>query len=79
MLKSRAKLTVVAVTECVSWNDSRRQKVKFSTIYDDSIPEDRRFQTATPTGSMKLTIDNPALIDSFKIGEAYYVDFTPAE
>ena len=53
---------------------SRRQRVKLSAEYDQSNPEDQRFQTATPTGRLEMEIDNPARIDFFKPGESYYID-----
>ena len=58
---------------------SRRQRVKFHAVYDDTIPDDVRFQLATPTGKMSLDIDNPQILDGFKPGESYYVDLTPCE
>lgn len=33
----------------------------------------------TPSGEVKLTITNPLAFEQFKIGRAYFVDFTPAE
>ena len=41
-----------------------------NTEYDDSIEEDQRFTLATPTGEMKMRVDNPALKDFFKLGQA---------
>lgn len=49
----------------------------FTAQYDMSIPEDRRFQKATPWGEFKMNVDNPAVFDLFKIGQAYYLDLTP--
>jgi hypothetical protein len=51
--------------------------VKFAAVYDSSIPEDRRYATATPTGELTMLVDNPAV--SFELGRQYYLDFTPAE
>ena len=33
----------------------------------------------TPSGHLQITITNPAAIDAFEKGKAYYLDFTPAE
>ena len=60
-------------------NTNRRQRVRFVAAYDDTIPEDLRFQKATPSGEMELYIDNQAIIDGFKPGASYYVDLTPCE
>lgn len=53
------------------------KKLTFETRYDTSIPENQRFQKATPTGSIDIQIDNPAALEQFKLGSDYYVDFTP--
>lgn len=53
--------------------------VTLSAQYDMSIPEDRRFQKATPWGEINLHIDNPAAVDQLKIGKAYYIDMSPVE
>lgn len=50
----------------------------FQTCYDSSIPEDQRFQKATPSGCIKMQVDNPAALEQFEVGKSYYVDFTPA-
>jgi hypothetical protein len=74
----RAKLTLAEVTEH-SWlvNGQRAKTLKFMAIYDQDIPEDQRFQQATPTGHAELQIDNPVALAQFEIGKSYYVDFTP--
>ena len=52
------------------------KKLTFETRYDHSIPEDQRFQKATPTGSIDMQIDNPSALEQFKLGGDYYVDFS---
>lgn len=51
--------------------------VKLTAQYDMSIPEDRRFQKATPWGECVQKIDNPAAVERLKIGQAYYVVLIP--
>jgi hypothetical protein len=68
----RAKLTLTAVIETMYG-----KSVRFSAQYDSSIPEDQRFQKATPSASAEFQIDNPAALEQFKLGDAYYVDFSP--
>ncbi|CAK0236000.1 Uncharacterised protein [Burkholderia pseudomallei] len=53
-------------------------KACFNCEYDNDIPEDQRFQKATPSGMLELQIDNPAAIEQLVIGKAYYFDMTPA-
>ena len=31
----------------------------------------------TPSGAITMTIDNPEALDQFKVGDEFYVDFTP--
>lgn len=50
---------------------------RFTATYDDSIPEDRRFARYTPSGELKITVDNPSI--DFQPGKAYYLDFTAVE
>lgn len=46
--------------------------------YDDSgLDEDNTFAKYSPGGQFILTVANPALLGKFKVGETYYVDFTP--
>lgn len=60
----------------VHWNQAVKH-VKFQTCYDQSIPEDRSFTKATPNGQITMQVDNPAALEQLKLGEYYYVDFTP--
>lgn len=75
----RAKLRVNSINE-ERWGSGEgnvNRFVIFGGVYDTSIPEDQRFQQATPYAEAKFKIDNPAAIEQFKPGESYYVDFTP--
>lgn len=40
--------------------------------------EDNSFARWTPSGSLSLTITNPALVGTFRVGQTFYVDFTEA-
>lgn len=33
----------------------------------------------TPSGKLEMAVTNPAGIEQFEIGKAYYLDFTPAD
>ncbi|MEU1275344.1 hypothetical protein [Streptomyces sp. NPDC005799] len=50
---------------------------RFNAVYDTSIPEDQRYAKYTPSGELKIQVDNPAV--SFEPGKQYYLDFTPAD
>lgn len=45
---------------------------------DDDGHENHKFWTASPSGSMQLTINNPLGAEVFEPGKFYYVDFTEA-
>lgn len=40
--------------------------------------ENKDFWTATPIGSLEISISNPETKDYFKLGSEYYLDFTEA-
>lgn len=50
---------------------------EFMAVYDTSVPEDQRYAKTTPSGSLTIQVDNPAV--SFEPGKQYYLDFTPAD
>lgn len=54
------------------------KKYVFVTQYDSSIPEDQRFCKATPNGRLEMIVDNPAVQESFKLGQDYYFDGSAA-
>lgn len=71
-----AKLKLVTITD-QHWNP--KQKIlKFAAVYDTTIPEDRRFQQATPNASAEFFVDNPAALAQFELGGDYYVTFAAA-
>jgi len=61
-----------------SWHANART-LKFSAQYDTSIPEDQRFQEATPSGTFEMLCTNPAANAQFELGKSYYFDITPAD
>jgi hypothetical protein len=71
----RSKFQLTEITE-MQWGGKR---LKFQTIYDNSIPEDARFQKATPSGSIEMVIDNPVALAQFELGKYYYADFSAIE
>lgn len=48
-------------------------------VVDDGTPENERYHTATPSGSLTLSVSNPSVRGFFKPGKSYYLDFTEAE
>ena len=72
----RAKFQLQSIT-AHHWNKDCKT-LKFFASYDPSIPEDLRFQKATPSGSFEMTVDNPAALAQFELGNQYYFDVTQA-
>jgi hypothetical protein len=55
----------------------------FTAVYKNSYDatgddENNTFAKWTPTARLDFNVANPALWDTFTVGEEYYVDFTPA-
>lgn len=69
----RAKFQLAEIT-LLAYGDAK--KLKFTAQYDQTIPEDLRFQKASPWGQFEIIIDNPAALSYFKLGNYYYFDAT---
>lgn len=73
-----AKFVLSAITRR-SWDRGTGATVRFDAQYDQSIPEDRRFSKATPSGHFEMHVDNPAALAQLELGKAYYIDISPTE
>lgn len=85
MTTMRAKMQVHGVQEFkdASGNVTQENLILYPVAKDGAYPsdgsdEDNSFARWTPSGELKLTIQNPALIGKLPIGSRFYVDFTPA-
>jgi hypothetical protein len=74
----RAKFQVVELRESM-WAYNGAKTVILQPQYDDSIPEDKRFFDATPSGTMEMTVNNPGALEYLTLGRKFYLDFIPAE
>jgi hypothetical protein len=72
----RAKFKCISETKS-AYGQAGSRTVRFQAMYDASLPEDQRFAKATPSGSVEITVDNPAA--QFELGADYYLDFTKVE
>lgn len=52
---------------------------KDSSYPADGSDEDQQFAKFSPSGSLGLTVANPALIGKFAAGNTFYLDFVPIE
>jgi len=51
----------------------------FQAVYANGDPERDTFNKATPSGELRMSVTNPAVLDALEIGKTYYLDFTPAD
>lgn len=80
------EMSQTAPTECMRYEAGQSvptgeftwpRTYRFSPQYDPSVPEDQRYARYTPTGELRIQVDNPAVV--FEPGKQYYLDFTPVE
>ena len=69
----RAKMRVTTITR-----NGYSEIVEFQAVYGGGTnAEDNTYASATPSGSIKLQIDNKALHGVYNPDDTFYVDFTP--
>lgn len=56
-------------------NDS--DTVSFSAVTATENPENKTWSKYTPSGSLTMTITNPACFDTFEVGKEYFIDLVP--
>jgi hypothetical protein len=81
MAKMRAKMIVNNV-ETFSPNPGERLTLNAVAAkqYDETgADEDNTYARYSPSATLQITIQNPALWGQFKQGDRFYVDFTPAD
>lgn len=76
----RAKMQVQSVTGSETY-----ESISMSAVTSSDKPygpngenEDNTYARYTPSGTLSLSITNPALISKFKVGQKFYLDFTEA-
>jgi hypothetical protein len=74
MVRAKFKFTGIQT----GYSEQSRE-LTFTAQYDETIPEDKRFAKATPSGTFKMTCDNPAANAQFELGKQYYFDISPAD
>jgi hypothetical protein len=71
----RAKFTLHSITQHAGGSN---KTFKFFTVSNNETPENERFTKYTPSGELTLMVDNPPAEEQLKLGESYYLDFSPA-
>lgn len=79
MTKMRAKLNLNRIEQFDACERLHFNAVCKTSAYPaDGLDEDNTFAKFSPSAELSITVANPALIGQFKVGEKYYIDFTPA-
>lgn len=80
MNATRCKMRLVSISGGHYQNDKGRT-VKFVPVYGDGSEENKKFFSATPSGSLEFTVSEAASVslglDQGRIGSEFYVDVTP--
>lgn len=50
--------------------------VKLTAVHGEA---NKPWSVYTPSGVIEMTINNPAAYEQFKLGQEFFIDFTPAE
>ncbi len=77
----RAKFQVIEINEGVNQQSGEKfgEEVKMIPVYSpDPNHENHTFWRATPSGELRMYIENPSAFGTFRRGQEYLVDFTPA-
>ncbi len=81
----RAKMRLTYITRRDYGADQLYEDLQFSAVArndqypDDGSDENNTYAKFSPSGELKLTVANPALLGKFTVGEEYYLDFTLAK
>lgn len=70
----RAKFRVSCVEDY-----GQSKQLRMSPVYEGPLgdnEENKRFTKASPSGELKLMIDNPYASEQFAPGQEWYLDFT---
>lgn len=75
----RAKFKCYSKTEVTHEGGHKSTEVHLRPVCADDLPENQRFHRYTPSGELKMIIDNPSAVEALAPGKTFYVDFTPAD
>ncbi len=80
MSNMRAKMNINNIEKNSDTQETLHFNAVCSSGYDEGgLDEDNTYAQFTPYAELKMGIANPALIDKFKVGQTFYVDFTETE
>ncbi len=74
----RAKVICNQVLYSADQNGNKYQEqVKFSAVYGEEGTANKQWSKWTPSAQFEMYINNPDAFDKFRVGQFYFVDFTP--
>ena len=74
----RAKFYVQSITTSKAWNGPGMMGTVHLQPVSSGSEENKKFYEATPGGKIEIGTINEEALKQFKIGDEFYVDFTPA-
>jgi len=74
----RAKFKIDSITRLPHGEILKMSAVCPDKFDEEGLSEDSSFSKWTPTGSLEMTITNPAVFATLNPGDSYYLDFTLA-
>jgi hypothetical protein len=76
----RCKMKVESVVETKDGDGKKNQEqVTLRAVYGPEGSENRQWARYTPSGELRLSIDNQNAFGKLVKDREYYIDFTPAE
>ena len=79
MTTMRAKFQLNRIEQFASCEQLHFNAVAAGKYPADGADEDNTYAKFSPSATCSIMVANPELLGKFKVGEKYYVDFTPAE
>jgi hypothetical protein len=78
MMRAKMRVAAIGTHEGIVQEDLTFTAVSKNEAYpEDGSDENNTFAKFTPMAELKMTVNNPALIGKFTVGQEFYVDFTP--
>jgi hypothetical protein len=75
----RGKFVVTRISE-VQYLQKGGRIIELGAVYKDPKSEENTmYHSATPSGKIEMTVDNPAAAEFFQLNRNVYVDFSPVE
>lgn len=75
----RAKFQIHEVKRFPGGDTIKASAVTSKPFDKDGLNEDNTYAKHSPSGSLELTITNPALVGKIEPGQKFYLDFVPAK